>query len=103
MPAESLRDAIVRTGSPLDWEQMAGSDWTVAGDERVTPVSQSDHLRNAVERPFWPMPADHAFGRHQRLWQTLVRGRLISANRFNESENRFSACLRSFLRPFYKI
>jgi len=43
---------------------MAGSDWTAGGDESVTPVSQSDNLRKAVERPFWPMPADHAFGRH---------------------------------------
>jgi len=56
---------------------MAGSDWTAGGDDSVTPVSQSDNLRKAVERPFWPMPADHAFGRH--YWK-----RLVSANRFNE-------------------
>lgn len=61
---DSLCAVIFRAVSPLDWEQMAGSDWTAAGDDSVTPVSQSDYLRNAMELPFWPMPADHAFGKH---------------------------------------
>ncbi len=70
--------ALLRSVSPLDWEQMASSDWTAAGDDSVTPVSQSDYFAECCGRSFlanasWP-----------RICQTLVTRRLVSANRFGK-------------------
>lgn len=75
---KSLCATLFRSVSPLDWEQMAGSDWTAAGDDSVTLVSQSDYFAECCGRSFlanasWP-----------RVWQTLVMRRLVSAIRFNE-------------------
>ncbi len=92
---KSLCAALFRSISPLDWEQMADSDWTAAGDDSVTSVSQSDYFAECCGKSFlanasWP-----------RVWQTLVTRRLVSAIRFNESVQKTDSAvpLRSCVIP----